>query len=247
MHRFTLLLVSILMPAALAQASGDELDAVKAKISGMFDVIEPENVKVSPVDDWYMIQKGSVIAYVSGDGRYLMQGDLIDLDANVNLSEAARNDSRRLLLAGVADNEVIRFTPDNPSHSVWIFTDVDCGYCRRLHAQIEEYMANGIEVLYFLYPRNGPSSKAWNTSEQVWCSADRGAALTNAKLDRSFESVSCDASIIAEHYSLGRAVGLSGTPAIVLEDGELIGGYMPPQALAQRLTQKATTPKTASN
>ncbi len=242
MQKLKYLLLSALLPAvAVAAEPADELKAVKEKISNMFDVIEPENVDTSPVEGWYMIQKGSVIAYVSGDGRYLMQGDLIDLDANVNLTEVARNDSRKLLMATVEEGDVIRFSPESPEHSVWIFTDVDCGYCRRLHAQIEEYMAMGIEVKYFLYPRNGPSSKAWKTSENVWCSADRGAALTNAKLDREFESMACDASIVADHYALGREVGLSGTPAIVLEDGELIGGYMPPAALAQRLSQKTAS------
>lgn len=242
MHTLKYLLLLALVPVTVvAQESDEDLNAVKEKISGMFDVIEPENVNVSPIDGWYMIQKGSVIAYVSEDGRYLMQGDLIDLDANVNLTEVARDDSRRMLMASVDDENVIRFTPDSPQHSIWVFTDVDCGYCRRLHAQIEEYMAMGIEVKYFLYPRNGPSSKAWKTSENVWCSADRGAALTNAKLDREFESMACDASIVSEHYALGREVGLSGTPAIVLEDGELIGGYIPPAALAQRLSQKVAS------
>ncbi|MEM6513946.1 MAG: DsbC family protein [Pseudomonadota bacterium] len=248
MPKTTVFLAALLLPLSLmAQDSNDELESVRAKIASMFDVIEPENVKASPLDDWFVVQKGSVIAYVSADGRYLLQGDLIDLDANVNLTEAARNDSRRALVASVSDDEVIRFAPENPQHTVWIFTDVDCGYCRRLHAQIEEYMANGIEVRYFLYPRNGPSSEAWKTSEEVWCSADRGAALTNAKLDREFASIACDASIIENHYSLGREVGLSGTPAIVLEDGELLGGYLPPQTLAQRLSQKAGTPQAARN
>jgi thiol:disulfide interchange protein DsbC len=108
-----------------------------------------------------------------------------------------------------------------------------------LHSQIDEYLANGIEVRYLLYPRGGPASAAWNTSEAVWCARDRGEALTLAKLDREFESSSCDASIVQDHYVLGQEVGLAGTPAIVLDDGELIAGYMPPDALKMRLEQKA--------
>lgn len=221
------------------------LDAVRDRIAGIFDVIEPQNVNVSPIDGWYEIQKGSVVAYVSADGRYLLQGDLIDLDAGINLTDISRNEARRKLMAGLDDSEVITFAPENPKYSVTVFTDIGCTYCRRLHSQIDEYMAQGIAVRYVLYPRNGPASSEWNTSEQVWCAKDRNSALTAAKLDRKFETSACDASIIQDLYLLGREVGLSGTPAIVLEDGTLIGGYLPATALAQQLQQN-TTQKAAS-
>lgn len=241
-----LLILSLVAAMPVIAGEQDEnLDAVRERIAEIFDVIEPENVNASPIDGWYEIQKGSVVAYVSSDGRYLLQGDLIDLDAGTNLTDISRNDARRKLMAGLDDNDVITFAPENPKYSVTIFTDVGCTYCRRLHSQIDEYLAQGIEVRYLLYPRNGPASSEWNTSEQVWCAADRNRALTAAKLDRKFETSACDASVIREHYLLGREVGLSGTPAIVLEDGTLIGGYLPAAQLAQQLEQN-TTAKTAS-
>jgi thiol:disulfide interchange protein DsbC len=123
---------------------------------------------------------------------------------------------------------------------VTVFTDVDCTYCRKLHAQIDEYMAEGIAIRYVLYPRNGPASRAWTTSEDVWCAKDRNRALTAAKMDREFETSKCDASMLTRHYTLGRDIGLTGTPAIVLEDGTLIAGYLPPSALGARL--EGTTP-----
>ena len=226
--------------AAAWSADDAEIPAEdRERLAGMFESIAPENIKASPIEGWHMIQKGSVVAYISTDGRYLLQGDLIDLDTKVNLSEESRTVGRRELMSQLDDDEVILFSPDNAKYSVAIFTDVDCTYCRRLHNQIQQYMDNGIEVRYLLYPRGGPASAAWNTSEQVWCAKDRGEALTLAKLDREFESASCDASIVQDHYVLGQEVGLSGTPAIVLEDGELIAGYLPPDALKARLEQKA--------
>lgn len=242
----TLLFLSLCAAVPVfAGEQDDNLDAVRERIAGIFDVIAPENVNPSPIDGWYEIQKGSVVAYVSADGRYLLQGDLIDLDAGINLTDISRNEARQKLMAGLDDSEVIIFAPQNPKYSVTVFTDIGCTYCRRLHSQIDEYMAQGIAVRYVLYPRNGPASSEWNTSEQVWCAKDRNSALTAAKLDRKFETSACDASIIQDHYLLGREVGLSGTPAIVLEDGTLIGGYLPPTALAQQL-QQATTQKAAS-
>lgn len=222
--------------AVLADEVRDEqLDAVRARISEVFEMIEPEHVRPSPVDGWYTIQKGSIVAYVSADGRYLLQGDLIDLDAGINLTEASRDFARKELMAGLDDDEFITFSPDDVKHRVTVFTDIGCTYCRRLHQQIDDYLERGIEVRYLLYPRNGPASPEWATSEKVWCARDRNAALTAAKRDRPFESGSCDTSSIQDHYVLGREVGLSGTPAIVLDDGTLIGGYLPPDALAQQL------------
>jgi thiol:disulfide interchange protein DsbC len=228
--------------AVVAADDAAELEKVRQTVGGMFDMIEPEHVKSSPIDGWYTIQKGSIIAYISADGRYLLQGDLIDLNNQSNLSDLARNDARRNLMASVADEETIMFSPSEVKYTVSVFTDIDCTYCRRLHSQIQDYLAHGIQVRYLLYPRNGPASRSWNTSEEVWCANDRANALTLAKLDREFESASCDASTIQDHYVIGRDVGLSGTPAIVLDDGTLIGGYMPPDQLKARLEQSAAHP-----
>lgn len=230
---------SLLLSPAFA-AVPDEVPAEeRERIAELFDSILPEHVKLSPIDGWYTLQKGSIVAYITKDGRYLLQGDLIDLDRQVNLTEANRTDARREVMSAVADDDVIAFSPVETKYSVSIFTDVDCTYCRRLHGQIDEYLAHGIEVRYLIYPRSGPASGSWNTAEEVWCSVDRANALTMAKLDKKFETSACDASIVQDHYILGQEVGLTGTPAIVFEDGELLAGYLPPDALRLRLERKA--------
>jgi thiol:disulfide interchange protein DsbC len=242
MKRAKLLLIlatSLAVLPAHAAESSDVAAEERERIAGLFDSIEPDHVFGSPIDGWYTIRKGSVVAYISTDGRYLLQGDLIDLDKQVNLTEESRSLARGEIMSGVGDDDVIIFKPEQVEYSVSIFTDIDCTYCRRLHAQIDDYMALGIEVRYLLYPRGGPASSSWNTAEEVWCSADRGNALTLAKLDRDFESKSCDASMVQNHYVMGQEVGLSGTPAIVLDDGELIAGFLPPDALKMRLDSKA--------
>lgn len=236
-----LLLSSLLLATSQASLAQDDaaLEEARKSIAAKFDTIDPENVRRSPIDGWYELQKGPIVAYVTADGRYLLQGDLIDLDKQVNLSEQSRNGARRDLVAALTDDKAILFTPEEPKYSVTVFTDVDCTYCRKLHAEIDDYLAKGIQIRYVLYPRNGPASRTWNTSEQVWCAQDRGVALTAAKLGKAFESESCDASMVSEHYALGRDVGLSGTPAIVLDDGTLVGGYVPPAQLVMRLENNA--------
>lgn len=235
----TAMLVALALSPVVAATDDAELEQVRQKVGEMFDLIAPEHINASPVDGWYTIQKGSIIAYISGDGRYLLQGDLIDLDNQVNLSEASRSDARRELMSAVTDEQVILFSPSKVKYSVSVFTDVECTYCRRLHNQIDEYLAHGIEVRYLLYPRNGPASRSWNTSEEVWCASDRNEALTMAKLDRELEKVACDTSMVQDHYIIGRDIGLSGTPAIVFGDGTLISGYLPPDQLKARLDKTA--------
>ena len=212
-----------------------ELQHVRETVAGMFSGIDEDDIFPSDVDGWYTIRKGAIIAYISGDGRYLLQGDLIDLADQVNLSEKDRNDARVKMMGSVSEDSVITFTPDTVRHTVSIFTDIDCTFCRRLHNQIDEYMDEGIEVRYFLYPRNGPASPSWAKAEQVWCSDDRQEALTLAKLDKTFDSRECDSSIVSTHYSMGQDVGLRGTPAIVLEDGTLFSGYLPPKQLTEAI------------
>lgn len=239
-HPLPVLLAAVLLLAGASAFAADadpKLDAVREKISAMFSSIEPQHVNQSPIDGWYTVHKGAIVAYISDDGRYLLQGDLIDLDMQVNLSEKTRTDARHDLVSRLADEDSILFSPADPKYSVTVFTDVDCTYCRKLHSEIDQYLARGIAIRYVLYPRNGRSSRAWSTSEDVWCSPDRAGALTAAKLDRKFETSACDASMIAKHYELGQEIGLNGTPAIVFEDGTLIAGYLPADALSVRLSE----------
>lgn len=232
---FGTLLLALPVPPVAAEDDAAELERVRAKVSGTFEEIEPEHVRHSPVDGWYTIRKGAIVAYISADGRYLLQGDLIDLDEEVNLSEQDRNEARIEMLGAISEKDMIVFSPEAAKFTVTVFTDIDCTYCRRFHSQIAEYLAQGIEVRYLLYPRNGPGAESWTKAEQVWCADDRNAALTLAKLDRKFETSDCDASVVRKHYATGQDVGLRGTPAIVLEDGTLVSGYLPPLELTQAL------------
>ena len=212
-----------------------ELRQVRQTISGMFSGIAEEDVFPSQIEGWYTVRKGAVVAYVSGDGRYLLQGDLIDLVQQINLSEKDRNDARVSMMSSVADDSLIVFTPETQRHSVSVFTDIDCTFCRRLHSQIDEYMEEGIQIRYFLYPRSGPASESWVKAEQVWCADNRNEALTLAKLDKNFQTRECDSAIVSAHFSMGQDVGLRGTPAIVLEDGTLVSGYMPAKQLSEAI------------
>ncbi|MEZ5565327.1 MAG: DsbC family protein [Gammaproteobacteria bacterium] len=221
---------------AADQARSVESDP-RAAVLAKFPDIKPEQVVLSPVQGLYEVRVGSKIAYISADGRYLLQGEIIDLNTDQNLTESRRESVRRAVLAGVDESEMVVFSPPKPTSTITVFTDVDCGYCRKLHKQIKDYNARGIKVRYMYFPRSGPGTESWVKAEQVACAPDRKAALTRSKLGQSLNDKPCANNPVAKHYNIGRDFGLQGTPAIILESGELIGGYLDPVELAKYIAE----------
>lgn len=220
-------------------AAGQSVPAAdpRAAIAAKFPDIRPEQIVASPVAGLYEVRIGSKIAYVSADGRYLLQGEVIDLNTEENLTESRREGVRREVLAGVSEASMIVFSPPKPTTTITVFTDIDCGYCRKLHRQMADYNAKGIKVRYLMFPREGPGSVGWTKAEQVVCSADRRSALTRSKSGEVLKEKACQPNPVAEQFNVGRDFGLQGTPAIVLESGELIGGYLDPVELSKYIAE----------
>ena len=215
----------------------------RAAIAAKFPEVRPEQIVPSPVQGLYEVRIGSKIAYVSADGRYLLQGEIIDLDTDLNLTESRREGMRRDVLAGVSEAGMIVFAPaKKPTSTITVFTDVDCGYCRKLHKQIADYNARGIKVRYMYFPRSGPGTESWTKAEQVACAKDPRVALTRAKLGETLKDKPCQPNPVAQHYKIGREFAVQGTPAIILESGELIGGYLDPVELSKYMAD-AKVPK----
>lgn len=208
---------------------------LRAQIASKIPGTRPEDLRPTPIEGIYELTRGTDIAYVSADGKYAISGDLIELAKNDNLTETHRRDLRAKLLGTIPESEMVVFGPRDPKYTVTVFTDVDCGYCRQLHSQIGEYNKLGIRVRYLFFPRTGPNTASWTKAEEVWCANNRNEALTLAKRGGPLPAKVCPNNPVAKHYALGRDFGLQGTPAIVLADGELIGGYVPPGELAQHL------------
>ncbi|HEY4974064.1 MAG TPA: DsbC family protein, partial [Steroidobacteraceae bacterium] len=190
-------------PPQLVPATPETLSAV-AKLAG----VKPENVQVTPVAGIFEVLRGSDILYMTRDGQYAFTGDLYQVPGRANLTEVHRRDLRRKLIDAVPESRMVVFSPPNPKYTVTVFTDVDCAYCRALHRQIAEYNRLGVSVRYVFYPRTGPDTESWHKAEQVWCSADRKAALTRAKLGEALQAPVCSNTPVAQEYELGQAIGL---------------------------------------
>ena len=236
----TLLAASLCGQAALAQTGSAAAPAAakadpRAVIVKKIDGIRLEDVRMSPVNGIYEVTHDSDISYLSADGRYAILGDLIDLDSDANLSEARRRGIRARMIETVPENEMLVFSPKDPKYTITVFTDIDCGYCRRLHSQIAEYNKLGIRVRYMFFPRSGPNTESWYKAEAVWCASNRNDALTRAKNGENITSPKCPTEIVKRDYELGNKLSVQGTPAIFLASGEMLPGYAAPGELAKYL------------
>lgn len=208
--------------------------SLKEKLTTMVG-IAPDSIAPSPAPGIMEAKWGNNFAYVTADGRYAVFGDMVNIET---LEEVTENGRRETRLAGLKDlgvENTIEFAPESPKHTVTVFTDVDCGYCRMLHRQMPEYNAAGIAVRYLFYPRSGPNTESFQKSEAIWCAEDRKAALTQAKSGGEFSGPSDCVNPIKREWELGQKIGLRGTPMIILPNGETIAGYVPPAELTARL------------
>ena len=224
-------------PARAAGSSGAR--DVRVELARRFPGAKPADFRPSQVAGIYEYAQGADILYVSADGKYAFVGDLFDVAKEANLSEARRREARRQLMSAVPESQMLVFSPKQPRHTVTVFTDIDCGYCRKLHGEIARYNELGIRVRYLFYPRTGPDTESWDKAVAVWCSPDRNDSLTRAKRGETIRAAKCASSPVARDYELGQEMGLQGTPAIVLASGEMLPGYVPPAMLARRLETAA--------
>jgi thiol:disulfide interchange protein DsbC len=232
----------VILPFALVFSvalADDEVPLSKEELAAKLKGVDIADITESPLNGVYQVAVGSNVAYVTGDGRYLIQGEVYDLATSENLTEVSRAKARVEMLGSVDRREMIVFTPESGDvkHTITIFTDIDCGYCRQFHREIEQVNALGIEVHYLFYPRTGPNTESWTKADKVWCASDRNTALTRAKLGGTVPEAECAETPVDAHFELGNRVGVRGTPAVFAENGELLGGYLPPKVLAERLEE----------
>jgi len=230
----TLLLILFILSGSYSYSQGQ--GAVEKQISATlhkrFPDLEISTIRAAGIPGWYEVMLGAEVVYVTGDGRYLFQGDLLDLDQHRNLTEEQRTRTRVALLKGIPANDMIVFAPTKTQHSIYVFTDVDCPYCRRLHKDVPKLNAMGIAVKYLAFPRAGIDSQTYHEMEAVWCAKDRNKALTDAKNGMKIQVAKCD-DPVKRQFLIGQDMGIRGTPAIYLEDGRQIGGYLTPDELAE--------------
>ena len=229
------ILLPLLLLTATA-AAGTSPDSLRQALARRLPGATIDAVRETPVPGLFEVVIGPHVYYVSEDGRYLLRGHLIDLETRTDLTEAKQAKARLKALDALGEDNMIIFSPKKPKHTITVFTDIDCAYCRRLHSQIDQYLARGIRVRYLFYPRAGKGSRSYEKAIAVWCAEDRRKALTAAKQGREIEMKTCDHPV-DQHMDLAQQFGVTGTPMIVTETGEILPGYVPPETLARHLEE----------
>ncbi len=220
-------------------AQADDIPPVVLSVAAsLLPNTKPDRVEPAPVAGFYQAIFGTRVVYLSADGRYLLYGDLIDIDQNLNLTEDARRLGRRKVIEDLDEAGMVVFAPQDVKSTVTVFTDTSCGYCIKLHQEIDQTIAGGVKVRYLGDPRGGVNAPSFETLVSVWCADNPQQAMTDAKMGLAIEAKTCQTQI-GRHLEAAKLVGVRGTPTIVLEDGTVIPGYVPAVELVEMSNQAA--------
>lgn len=243
LRRMTLLTLPLLLAAQTVSANEVKFD--KAQLEARFAKLglEVKDITAADIDGLIEVNTSGGVLFASPTGDYFLAGTLYQLDESGQYQDVLAKRQAPINAAKIAafKDSMIEFKADDEKYVVTVFTDVTCGYCVKLHSQMQGYNDLGITVRYMAFPRQGATGMVADQMAAVWGAEDPQAAMHDGKVNRQFPKMGDDFAkfqqIIKQHYSLGRELGISGTPAIFLPNGEMIGGYLPPEQLAQRLEQ----------
>lgn len=225
------LMVTTMLTAPLAISEDGVNTKVTELLKSRLGGVPVAKASTTPVDDIYQTSFGNKIAYLTGDGRYIFIGDMIDLETQVNLTELSRRGIAKKAIDEVAITDLAVFPAKSQTKAVLnVFTDTSCPYCKKLHEEVPELQKAGIEVRYLPYPRGGAKGPGYQSMKQVWCGEDKARAMDIAKEVQvgDLPSAECEAAKMVDRgYELGNQVGVTGTPALFTQSGRKFDGYVP--------------------
>ncbi len=242
--RYSLVVLLSLIGVPAFAASGDDID-----LEGLAEIlrqrlpsVEAGQITPTPIAGLYEVNLASGVFYVTHDGRYALSGSLIEWDTGRNLTEQALSMGRLSVLETIPESKMIVFESTGEArHTITTFTDIDCPYCRKMHAEMAELNDLGIRVRYMLFPRTGVDSPSYDKAVSVWCATDRQTELTQAKNGVTPPSRECE-NPVEEHMALAEQLGLRGTPMTITDGGETIMGYVPARDLLDRMDRSKASP-----
>ncbi len=234
----TIIIILAGMLWSVFSQAGELEDRIAENLKKVSPQLQTRSVQPAPVDGFYVVVlNGGQIIYTDKEASFFFTGELYQTTPAgvVNLTENSKKALRVSLLDDISLNETINFTPKGKvKASIYAFTDITCGYCRKLHSEIADINAFGIEVRYLAFPRAGINSQTYRDMVSVWCADNPQQAMTNAKLGKTVEPKKCDTPV-AQQYQLGQQLNVTGTPTLIFPDGSVAPGYLPAGRLAAKL------------
>lgn len=236
--KFFPIVVITILSSLFSVSSVADSKAIAETLKKVIPGLVINSIDKTELDGVFQVETASgETLFSSADGAFFITGDLYSTKNQKieNLSEKKRENTRAGTINSIPNDQKIVFPAKNETKGkIAVFTDIDCGYCRKLHKEVPELNQMGIEVSYLAYPRAGMNSESYKKYVSAWCADDKMLAMTKAKNGQAIEEKNCD-NPVASQFSLGRNIGISGTPAIILEDGTLIPGYINAQKIGQAL------------
>jgi len=219
---------------ATQASANDDIEQLKQSLTKQLPQYEASHIEATPIEGLYQVIIGGQVIYMTKDARYMIDGNLVDLSTKKNYSEDAMSVIRLSQIDQLGEEKMVVYTPKTVRHTITVVTDIDCPYCRRLHSEMDQYLDGGIKVRYIFMPLKGQGD--YKTTVTVWCSKDQNQALDMAKAGTPLDAKECD-NPIDEHLKVARNLGIRGTPAIILQDGSMLPGYVPAKKLVVELNK----------
>lgn len=226
-----MLITTLLLSAQAIQAGPRE---IRQQLKKSMPGLDVSTIRTTPIKGIYEVEVGMQVAYVSSDGKHLIIGRLIEVESKKNLTESRQEAILKTLIGTLGTKDMIIIKPRKVKRTITVFTDVDCPYCSKLHKEVPKLNKAGVSVQYLLYPRNGPNTSTFRKSISVWCADDPIKEIGRAKQGLKIEQKDCENPVM-KNYNLGKRIGITGTPTIILDSGKMLGGYLPADHILKKL------------
>jgi thiol:disulfide interchange protein DsbC len=229
------LLLATTLHAEVTKQDAD-LQNVRAGMGKILKSGKISSIQPSVIEGLYEVMVGPQLYHVTGDGKHLFSGKLFDIEKREDLTTPKISKAKATYIESIGEDNMVIFAPDEYKHTVTVFTDIDCGYCRKLHEEMKDYNDLGIRVRYMMYPRAGIGSESYQKAVSVLCADDRNEAMTLSKAGEEIPVKNCE-NPVNDHFELGQLLGVNGTPAIFLENGDMLPGYIPAKKMSSILNE----------
>lgn len=226
-------LLAVTMAGVVSSVQAEEYSAIRAQLKQIVPNAPEASIKPSVITGLYEVSVGTMVIYMSEDGKFAFNGNLIDLDTRENLTDKAKSEIRKEAMSKISvDSMIVYPAKDKEKHVMTVFSDVDCPYCHKLHNEIPVLNEAGITVRYLAFPRSGVGSPAYQKWVSAWCAEDPAKAMDKAMKGQPLATKKCDHPV-DEHMQHARFFGVNGTPNIILDSGKMLPGYVPANELIQ--------------
>ena len=235
-----LFVVFALLQGVVNAEESKEIQQLRAALAKTMPDLPITSISESPIPGLLELVTGAQVYYITPNGKYVIEGNIIDVERRIDMTAQRKGRTQVAAINKIGDEKMVVYEPtagESQDRTITVFTDASCGYCRKLHQEIDGLLSQGVRVRYLLYPRAGLNTDASRVLESVWCSDNQQASMDMAKAGRRIDPLSCE-NPIEEHIAMARQVGLQGTPMIFLDNGLVVPGYRPPDELIRLLASE---------